>query len=318
MTKAASPASPVSQDGANITAQSWVLVLSLAFVWGGSFLFIELALTGMTPFWLAASRVLLAAAATTLVWHWRGYVFYTSSTRASPLVILAASAFSTTVPFILLAWGQQFVTAGFAGVSMAAVALLVLPLAHFFADERMTPRKTMGFLIGFAGVAVLIGPEAFRSSGIAGETPGRLACIGAATCYAVASILMRRIPPADPVGLSAVTLWIGAVLVTSAAVWVEGAPPIPAGKVVVVIVTLGLVQTAMANLMRITVIRTAGPTFMSLVNYMVPVWSVILGVIFLGEALEPSLFTAMALILVGVALSQWGALKRLFPHLRAK
>lgn len=294
------------------------MVLGLAFVWGGSFLFIELALTDITPYWLAASRVLLAAVATTLVWRWRGYRLYTTPERASPLVILAASAFSTTVPFTLLAWGQQFVTAGFAGVSMAAVALLVLPLAHFFADERMTLRKTLGFVIGFIGVAVLIGPEAFRSTGIVGELPGRLACLGAATCYAVASILMRRIPPADPVGLSAVTLWIGGVLVTTAALWVEGLPSIPTGNVVAVIVTLGLVQTALANLMRITVIRTAGPTFMSLVNYMVPVWSVILGVMFLGEALEPTLFTAMALILVGVGLSQWGALRRLFSRLRGQ
>lgn len=293
------------------------MVLSLAFVWGGSFLFIELALTGITPYWLAASRVLLAAIATTLVWHWRGYRLYITAKRATPLVILTASAFSTTVPFVLLAWGQQFTTAGFAGVSMAAVALLVLPLAHFFADERMTFRKTLGFLIGFGGVIVLIGPETFRSSGTAGETAGRLACVGAATCYAVASILMRRIPPADPVGLSAITLWVGAALVTVAAFWSEGVPPLPPGNVIAVIVTLGLVQTALANLMRITVIRTAGPTFMSLVNYMVPVWAVILGVVFLGEALEPKLFTAMALILVGVAQSQWGALRRLFDQLRA-
>jgi len=310
-------AAPTTTTDPQITGQSWAMVLGLAVVWGGSFLFIELALTGITPYWLAASRVLLAAAATTLVWRWRGYALYTTAKRAHPLVILAASAFSTTVPFVLLAWGQQFVTAGFAGVSMAAVALLVLPLAHFFADERMTVRKTIGFLIGFVGVVVLIGPEAFRSSGVAGETAGRLACIGAASCYAIASILMRRIPPADPVGLSAVTLWIGALLVTIAALWTEGLPPLPAMDVIAVIVTLGLVQTALANLMRITVIRTAGPTFMSLVNYMVPVWAVILGVIFLGEALEPSLFTAMGLILVGVALSQWSALSRLFDRLRA-
>jgi drug/metabolite transporter (DMT)-like permease len=294
------------------------MVLVLAIVWGGSFIFIELALTGITPYWLAASRVLLAAAATTLVWHLRGYRFYTSPERISPLIILAASALSTAVPFTLLAWGQQFVTAGFAGVSMAAVALVVLPLAHFFADERMTLRKTFGFLIGFVGVAVLLGPEAFRSTGVAGEFPGRIACLAAATCYAVASILMRRIPPADPVGLSAVTLGIGAVLATAAALWVEGLPPVPPAKVIAVIVTLGLVQTAMANLMRITVIRTAGPTFMSLVNYMVPVSSVIMGILFLGEALDPALFTAMALILVGVALSQWGALSRLFRRFGAR
>lgn len=288
------------------------MVLALGMVWGGSFLFVELALVGIGPFWLAASRIILATFATTLVWGMRGFTLFSGPTRANPMVLLAVSALSTALPFMALSWGQQFVTAGFAGVSMAAVALLVLPLAHFFADERMTVRKTIGFVVGFIGVAVLIGPEAFRSSGIAGETPGRIACLAAAGCYAVSSVLMRRIPPVDPVGLSAVTLWIGGALVTAAAFWKEGVPALPQGSVIAVIVTLGLVQTALANLMRITVIRTAGPTFMSLTNYMVPLWSVVLGVVFLGEALEPTLFTAMALILAGVALSQWGALRRLF------
>lgn len=288
------------------------MVLALGMVWGGSFLFVELALVGIGPFWLAASRIILATFATTLVWGMRGFTLFSGPTRANPMVLLAVSALSTALPFMALSWGQQFVTAGFAGVSMAAVALLVLPLAHFFADERMTVRKTIGFVVGFIGVAVLIGPEAFRSSGIAGETPGRIACLAAAGCYAVSSVLMRRIPPVDPVGLSAVTLWIGGALVTAAAFWKEGIPALPQGSVIAVIVTLGLVQTALANLMRITVIRTAGPTFMSLTNYMVPLWSVVLGVVFLGEALEPTLFTAMALILAGVALSQWGALRRLF------
>ena len=83
-------------------------------------------------------------------------------------------------------------------------------------------------------------------------------------------------------------------------------------KVLGVIVILGLFQTAAANLLRISVVRTSGPTFMSLTNYQVPFWSVVLGVVFLGEPLEATLFLAMALILAGVALSQWGALKRLF------
>ena len=288
------------------------MVIGLGVVWGASFLFVELALRGITPFWLAALRILLAGAATTLVWHARAYRLYTGPDRASWSLIVTVGALSTALPFMALSWGQQYVTAGFAGVSMAAVALMVLPLAHFFADERMTPRKTLGFLIGFAGVVVLIGPDAFRSSGVAGEIPGRLACLAAAACYAVSSVLMRRIPPVDPGGLSAVTLWIGGALVAAAALWSEGLPPLPAAPVIAVIVTLGLVQTAMANLMRIAVIRTAGPTFMSLTNYQVPLWSVLMGVIFLGEVLEPRLFLAMALILAGVALSQLGALRRLF------
>lgn len=297
---------------AHIPRSAWVMVATLGVVWGASFMFIELALKGIGPFWLAASRILLASAVTTVIWQFRGFRFHASDARAGWPLVLAIGAASTALPFMLLSWGQQFVTAGFAGVSMGMMPLLVLPLAHVFADEHMTRRKALGLLIGFLGVCVLIGPEAFRSTGQIGELAGRVACLLAACCYAVSSILTRRMPPVDPIGLSAVTLWIGAVIVTVLAIAQEGWPMMPGGSVLAVIIVLGLVQTAMANLLRIMVIQSAGPTFTSLVNYQVPVWSVVFGILLLGEPVEGALFAALALILAGVALSQWRALRRLF------
>ena len=298
-----------------ILPRHWVMVATLGLVWGASFPFIELALTGIGPVWLAASRILLAASLTHAVWRFRGRPLYPTRERAHPIALVSVGLMSTALPFLLISWGQQSVTAGFAGISMAAVALIVLPLAHVFVPgERMTLRRSLGFLIGFAGVVVLIGPEALISPGTATDIAGRLACVGGAACYAVSSVVMRRLPPVDPVGLSAVTLWIGAALITPAAVIAEGLPPLPAAPVLAVIFTLGLIQTAAANLLRVSVIRGAGPVFMSLTNYQVPVWSVILGAVFLGETVTSSLFLAMALILAGVFLSQWGALRRLFAR----
>lgn len=299
----------------DITAKSWIMVATLGLVWGASFLFIELALTGVGPFWLTASRILFAGLLTTAIWKMRGRPLYETDERAGWVPLLAVGVLSSALPFVAISWGQQFVTSGFAGVSMAAVALVVLPLAHFFVPgERLTLRRSLGFLIGFIGVAVLIGPEAFRSTEVDGELFGRFACVLGAACYAVSSVLMRRLPPVDPVGLSAVTLLIGAVPVTVLAAIVEGVPPMPSAEVAMVILTLGLVQTAAANLLRVMVIRSAGPVFMSLTNYQVPLWSVLLGVLLLGESVEASLFMAMVLILTGVFLSQWGALRRLFSH----
>jgi drug/metabolite transporter (DMT)-like permease len=216
---------------------------------------------------------------------------------------------------MLLAWGQQFVTSGFAGVSMAAVVLMVLPLAHFFVPgEQITKRKAIGLLIGFIGVVVLIGAQAFDSTGASLETAGRMACIGAAACYAISSTLMRLLPKVDTIGLSTVLLLIAACLVIPAAWIVEGPPPRPDNTTLIVLAVLGLIPTAAANLLRVQVVRTAGPVFMSLTNYQVPVWSVLLGAYFLSEPLPPSLLLAMGLILAGVGLSQYGALKRLFGH----
>lgn len=299
-----------------ITARSWLMVALLGFTWGGTFLVTEVALEGITPFWLAAGRITFAACLMAAIWATIGFrLFETQATRADWTAATFIGAFSSAVPFMLLAWGQQFVTSGFAGVSMAAVALIVLPLAHFFVPgERLTWRKTLGFLIGFVGVCVLIGAQAFETTGASMEPAGRAACLGAASCYAVSSILMRRLPPVDPIGLATVLLLIGATLVVPMASIVEGPPPLPDTQTILVVIALGLIPTAAANLLRVLVIRTAGPVFMTLTNYQVPVWSVVLGALLLNEPLPPSLLWAMCLILAGVALSQYGALTRLFSR----
>jgi drug/metabolite transporter (DMT)-like permease len=295
-----------------ITARSWIMVATLGLVWGATFLFIELALEGITPFWLASARIGFACALTCVVWLWRGGRFFLSEKTDWPLTLFVG-ALSTAVPFLLLSWGLQHVHSGFAGVSMAAIALMVLPLSHLLIPgETMTVRRTLGFVIGFAGVCVLIGGQALESSGAAMENAGRLACLAAAGCYALSSVGMRRLPPVDPVGLAAVPLLIGSAVVFPAAVIVEGVPAVPDGRTLLILAVLGLIPTAGANLLRVLVIRSAGPVFMSLTNYQVPIWSVVFGILILGEPLHISLFLALALILAGVFISQWSALTRLF------
>ncbi len=297
-----------------IDRTSWIMIAALGIVWGATFPVIELALQGITPFWLASARIVLAAVLTLGVWRLRGgRLFERPLTRAELVNLLIVGALSSALPFMLISWGQQYVTAGFTGVSMASVALMVLPLAHFLiAGEQLSWRKALGFVIGFIGIVVLIGGDAFEASGDVREAPGRVAVLAAAGCYAVSSVFMRRLPPVDPIGLSGVLLAIGAMLVVPAAIAAEGIPTTIDGKTLFWLVILGLIPTATANFLRVQVIRTAGPTFMSLTNYMVPLWAVVLGWIFLSEPLPPSLLWALTLILGGVGLSQYGALKRLF------
>lgn len=301
-----------------ITWHSWLMIALLAFIWGGTFLVTEVALTGMTPFWVAAARIGFAAIIMSGIWAARGFALF--ETRPAPDQMIALGcigAFSGAIPFALLAWGQQYVTSGFAGVSMASTALIMLPLAHFFvASEQMTWRRVVGFLIGFVGVAVLIGGQAFESTGGSYETAGRIACVAAACCYAMSSILMRRLPGVDAIGLATVLLLIGSCISIPMALILEGLPQMPTLEILGVLAFLGLVPTAAANFLRVLVVRSAGPVFMSLVNYQVPVWSVVLGALILAEPLPPSLIYAMALILLGVGISQYGALRRLFAARR--
>ncbi|HHS88763.1 MAG TPA: DMT family transporter [Rhodobacteraceae bacterium] len=289
------------------------MIAALGVTWGGTFLVIEIALRGITPFWLAAARIGFASLLMGVIWGARGFTLFTGTGPRPWGTLAVIGALSSAVPFMLLSWGQQYVTSGFAGVSMAAVALMVLPLAHFLVPgEQLNARKLIGFVIGFAGVVLLIGAQAFDSTGAQLETAGRIACLGAAGCYAVSSVLMRRLPPVDPVALATVLLIIGAALVIPVAWAVEGPPPLPDTETIVALAVLGLIPTAAANLLRVMVIRSAGPTFMSLTNYQVPVWSVLFGAMILNEPLPPSLIYALILILSGVAISQWSSLRRIF------
>ena len=102
------------------------------------------------------------------------------------------------------------------------------------------------------------------------------------------------------------------LMAAALAVVQEGPPPLPDPRTLWILAFLGLVPTAAANLLRVLVIRTAGPVFMSMTNYQVPLWSVVLGAALLNEPLPPSLLWAMILILAGTGLSQYGALRRLF------
>ncbi|MFT6023625.1 MAG: drug/metabolite transporter (DMT)-like permease [Ascidiaceihabitans sp.] len=301
-------------DASNITWHSWLMVAILGLTWGGTFLVTEVALEGITPFWLAAGRITFAALLMSAIWLPRGAkLFVAPPNREAKNLLLISGALSSAIPFMLLAWGQQFVTGGFAGVSMAAVALMVLPMAHFLVpNEQMTWRKSVGFVIGFIGVVVLVGAQAFETSGSNMETWGRMACLAAAMCYGINSILMRRLPAVDTIGLSTVMILMAMLITVPAALLIEGLPPMPETKTLLVIAFLGLIPTAAANFLRTYVIRTAGPVFMSLTNYQVPIWSVVLGALFLGEPLPASLLWAMILILAGVGLSQYGAIKRLF------
>ena len=297
-----------------ITGQSWAMIAILALTWGAAFPIIEVALEGITPFWLAAYRITVGTLLSFIAWRLLGgQLFDAPITRGDRVTLIIVGILSSALPFMLISWGQQYVTAGFTGVAMASVALFVLPLAHFLVPgERISLRKILGFIIGFAGIVVLMGPDAFRSTPEPLTVAGQAPSLPAAACYALISIQMRPLPPVDPIGLATVLLFIGALFVVPLA-WIrEGPPPLPDYRTLLALLVLALLPTAAANLLRVVVIRTAGPVFMSLTNYQVPLWSVILGVVFLDEPLHISLLLAMILVLIGVALSQYGALRQLF------
>lgn len=290
-------------DAAKPGVINWLTLCLLGLIWGASFMSISVALQGAGPLSIAAIRLVIAAVTLLGVALAMGLRLPAFSQRKLWLCIIGMGLFTNAIPFTLLSLAIQNVPSAFAGVAMAAVPLLVLPLAHILVPgEQMTSIKTAGFALGFIGVLVLIGVgDLFTGDGAVWS---RLACIGAALCYAIGSIITRVAPPAHPLVFSSGGLLVGAAIMLPVALTMEGVPSAMSPSVWTALIYLGLGPTALATILLVRVIQSAGPSFMSLVNYQVPVWSVIFGVSFLGETLPGNFLAALALILVGLAISQ--------------
>src|SRR6056297_3594414 len=291
---------------------------ALGLIWGASFMFISVALRDTGPLLIAATRITLGALFLLVLVRLKGRSL-PDPRQPKGRMIWAFSCFmalfSNVIPFSLLSWAQQSVASGFAGVCMAAVPLLILPLAHFLVPgERMSLRKLVGFVLGTVGVVVLIGPEAFAATGEDLEDLARLACLGVAICYAMGTIATRLCPDVDRLALAATVMSIAAVIITPVALMIEGVPTSLSLQGFLALFYLGVLPTGVAQILLVQVNTEAGPSFFGLVNYMVPVWSVVLGAAVLFEPLPPSLLVAMSLILAGVAISQWRALRRVFAR----
>ena len=292
------------------TPFNWLSIAVLGLIWGGTFMVVAIALEGYGPLTVACARTTLGAVALLGLMAAMGRPLPVMDRRMLKYLIVIG-LLNTALPFALLSWGQQYVPSAFAGISMAALPLFVLPLAHVFSDEPMSSRKVIGVLLGFVGAIILIGPGVLRiGSGL--EPLGQIACIAAALSYAISSVMTRRCPPIDSITMAALTLTVGAGALIPAMLIFEGLPGWEGTRASYAIVFLGLFPTALAALIRVVTIRTAGTVFMTLVNYQVPLWSVLFGTLILNEDLPLRFFAALGLIMCGLAISQWASLKKLF------
>ncbi|MEM7469906.1 MAG: DMT family transporter [Pseudomonadota bacterium] len=291
-------------------ALNWTLILALGIIWGAAFMLVRLSLEGFGFWTVAALRNLFGGLVLWIICAALGQPLGAIRSKSAWTAILAIGVGALALPITLISWGLQFIPSAFAGVAMGAVPLLVLPLVAVFSpEEGIGPRRIMGLVLGFVGLAILLGPQAFASSGRSAEIWGRLACLAAAACYAFGSIITRRAPKMPPLPFATATLLVASVVLVPVAVLQEGIPqtfpPLPT----LALVLAALLPTALAAVIRVRVITTAGSLFMSLTSYQVPVWSVVFGIALMGEELPPQLFGALALILLGIAISQsraWG------------
>ena len=211
-------------------------------------------------------------------------------------------ALNNLIPFSLIFWGQTRITGGLAAILNATTPLFTVVLAHFMTtDERMTPNRLGGVLLGVAGVVVLIGPAVLHELGL--QLLAQIAVLGAALSYALAGIFGRRFRDVPPLvsaagQVSATTIMMLPVVLCLGAPW---SVPLPGPWTWAAILGLALLSTALAYLIYFRLLASAGATNLLLVTFLIPVSAIVLGASLLGERLEPRHFGGMALIGLGLA-----------------
>ena len=290
-------------------ALDWLLLITLVAMWGSAFYFIEIALRSMTPLSVVAFRIVLAAAL--LFAALRALRLPTPRDLATWRFFAALALIGYCLPFFLITWGQQSIDSGLAGILVGFMPLATLLLAHRYIEgERITPARILGFVLGFCGLVILLGPEALGElHGTGTGLLGQLACLGGALCYAGNSVVTKRMPPTHALVAAAWTTLIAAVLMVGVALvfdrpWEQR----PDAAAIATCIWLGVGPTAIATLVYFRLIARAGPTFMSLVNYLSPLVALSAGALLLDEQVRPSALAALALILTGIALAtRWDA-----------
>lgn len=293
------------------TKQAWASFWLLGLIWGSSYLFIRISVEQLPPFQIVFLRTAIAALGLLAVVYARGKRLPTDWRSIADLIVLGV--LNTVLPFALITWGETRIESGLASVLQGTAALFSLVVAHFtFADERITPRKLAGLLLGFLGVLVLASRDAGLGSLDLASAPqllGQLAVVGASLCYGLGGNYGRKAMQSrlEPIVVSAGAMLVAAVL--SGAVAYAGpllglAAPVALGqiapRVLGATLALGVINTFGAYLIFYSLVAALGAARTAMVTYVIPVVGLVLGALFLGELVDARLLFGAALILGGI------------------
>jgi drug/metabolite transporter (DMT)-like permease len=280
----------------------WLILLVLALIWGGAFFFIGVAVRDVPPLTYVWLRLTIAAAAMWLFLRFKGQKL--GLTRQVWGSILLLALLNNALPFTLFGWGQTHIASGLASILNATTPIWGVVVAHFLThDERMSPRKIAGVLLGFGGVATMIGPSLLSSLGT--DALAQLACVLASLSYALAAVWARRFKRlgVSPLSVTTGQLSAGALFMLPLAMlvdrpWTQAFPPLSAWGA---IVALALLCTAFGYVLYFRLIETSGATNALLVTLLVPPVAILLGALFLNETLAVQDFFGLGLIALGLA-----------------
>ena len=279
-------------------ATELALLLLLALLWGGSYSFIRIAVETIPPLTLIAARPLLAGAILLVVIRWRGLRL--PRDLATWRLFLVQACLNSVVPFTLIAWAERSVEAGLATILSSTSPIFVVLLTCLSASTERLPRlRLAGVAAGLAGTVLIVGMQAI--SGVGEQLAAQLALVAASICYAGAALFGRSFKGLDPIMPAAGSLVCGALVLLPLSLALDRPWALaPSAGSIQALIALSTLSTALAFVIYFRLIGRLGSVGTTSVAYLRVPAGVLIGMVFLGEALAPTAWAGLVLVVVGV------------------
>lgn len=296
----------------NIITNKYTLLVVIALIWGSQFMFNAIVLKYFNPEGVALFRAIIGFLTLTLVIPLtpeRKNKLTVSKRNMGMLFVIGF--FEATMPFYLVAYGQQDVLSSVTSILMATIALFTMIMVILFVrHEKIGLFKIMGLILGFIGVAILLSPDLLHSGPhLFGNLKGELAILGGAFCFAVALVMIRLFGTAsNPIRTARAILFSGIIqlgiisLVAHQPLWHHT----PNAEAIGSLLILGMFAAGLVYVLYVRLITTSGASFAGFTNYLVPLVGVFVGTMFLGEAFHMTTAIALVVIIAAMVICEIG------------
>ena len=288
----------------NLVKSNWFLLILLSAIWGGAFTLNKMALDSFTPEVIVAGRLISGSVFLVALIYFLYKRF--SINLAQVNYYLFMSLVGIVIPFIAIITGQKNIDSAMAGILMATMPISTILLSHLFLDdEKMNKQKFIGFIISFLGVFILIyRDDLFIDNSISETFESQLLVILGATLYAFAAIYGKKYKITDPLSASTGTILFATFFMTIYLIFIDQSKPSYSNLLLDMnILLLGVLCTAIATVIYFQILQSEGASFISMMNFLIPLWAILFGIIILNDQFSWSYIFGLLVILFGIKLA---------------
>ena len=288
----------------NLVKSNWFLLILLSAIWGGAFTLNKMALDSFTPEVIVAGRLISGSVFLVALIYFLFKRFSISLAQVNYYLFM--SLVGIVIPFIAIITGQKNIDSAMAGILMATMPISTILLSHLFLDdEKMNKQKFIGFIISFLGVFILIyRDDLFIENSISETFESQLLVILGATLYAFAAIYGKKYKITDPLSASTGTILFATFFMTIYLIFIDQSKPSYSNLLLDMnILLLGVLCTAIATVIYFQILQSEGASFISMMNFLIPLWAILFGIIILNDQFSWNYILGLLVILFGIKLA---------------